>query len=349
MWDNYIGRQIRRCNRNLLAVNLLLLAGLAVYAHANGRYLLNFFSGARVISPAELAAVRDPDELRQFFVRVEGEKSFDTGVQYLEQEIDNDTKQVKSSTVKAEYHVLGLGGKFLVVKTDPGDTGTVYKGALVRMPGDVYGSVVASAVHDEPRLKDMFLPVMLNANDYREEGWWTLGLGLPLLLLIGWNLSKWQKRATDFVNHPIYKRLQSFGQPEQVAQQMETETRMAPAEKIAGVKFSGPWLFRENFFGTDCFRLPELVWVYQKVTQHYTYFIPTGKSFAAVLNDRYGWSIEIRVKKKTLEAFLGRVMRDCPWAALGFSEELKRLWASRAGEFVAAVDERRKAYGKTPS
>jgi hypothetical protein len=40
-----------------------------------------------------------------------------------------------------------------------------------------------------------------------EDGWWTLGISSPLLLLAGWNLSKWKKRARDYASHSIYTRL----------------------------------------------------------------------------------------------------------------------------------------------
>jgi hypothetical protein len=45
MWDNVIGRHIRRANRSLLLTNLALLAVLAVVTLANGRYLVNFLLG----------------------------------------------------------------------------------------------------------------------------------------------------------------------------------------------------------------------------------------------------------------------------------------------------------------
>jgi len=45
MWDNIIGRHIRRTNRNLLLTNLALLAVLATVTLLNGRYLVNFLLG----------------------------------------------------------------------------------------------------------------------------------------------------------------------------------------------------------------------------------------------------------------------------------------------------------------
>ena len=46
--------------------------------------------------------------------------------------------------------------------------------------------------------------------------------------------------------------------------------------------------------------VPDIVWVYKKVTQHSINFIPTGKSFAALLYDRYGYSTEIQASQKKI-------------------------------------------------
>jgi hypothetical protein len=342
MWNNYIGQQIRRCNRNLLITNLLLLGALAAYAWWNGRYLTNFLSGSTDISNSELAELRDPNERGKFFVRVNGDKSFDTGIQSVEQTVDKYTQEVRSTTVKAEYRILRIGGKLLVVKTDPSSSGTVFKGALETMPASVYQQIVTAAIRDEPRLQGMFIPAMLNASDYREEGWWTIGIGIPLLLFAGWNLWKWRKRVSDYTCHPIYRRIACFGTPEQVAEQIEAAIRTNTSQKISRVRFFGPWLFKSSFFGLTYFHIPDLIWVYQKVTKHSTNFIPTGKSFAVVLNDRHGYSSEIQLSKKNVEPLMAHILEVSPWIVAGFSNELKSLWTSRITAFIAAVDERRK-------
>jgi len=342
MWDNFIGQQIRRCNRNLLIANLVLLAAVIAYAEVNWRYLANFVLAATDISSNELADLHDPAERFRFVVRVHGEKSFQTGFQSVEQTVDKYSNRVTSTTVKAEYRILAVGDKLLVVKADPSASGTVFTGALETMPSSVYENVVASAIRDEPRLQGMFVPAMLNANDFAEEGWWTLGIGAPLLLLAIWNLLKWKKRTSDYACHAIYKRVMCFGSPQEVTQQIEAAMRTTPAEEIAGVKLYGPWLFKKSFFGLAFFRIPDLVWVYQKVTRHSVNFIPTGKSFAAFLCDRYGCSTEIQAGREKVESLIKHIVQQCPWIVAGFSKDLENLWKSQKGAFIAAVDERRK-------
>ena len=72
MWDNFIGRQIRRANRNLLIVNVIILLIVGGVVAGNWKYLTNWFRGpapmrlhtaillcAAVAVPA-LAQITDP-------------------------------------------------------------------------------------------------------------------------------------------------------------------------------------------------------------------------------------------------------------------------------------------------
>jgi hypothetical protein len=63
-----------------------------------------------------------------------------------------------------------------------------------------------------------------------------------------------------------------------------------------------------------------------------------GKSFTALLYDRYGYFSEIKASKKDVESVMTQILLQCPWIVAGFTDDLKKLWDSRAAEFVAAVD-----------
>jgi len=129
---------------------------------------------------------------------------------------------------------------------------------------------------------------------------------------------------------------------EQVIQQIEAAILMNPVEKIAGVRLFGPWLFKPSILGLTCFYVPDLVWVYRKVTTHSVNFIPVGQSSEALLYDRYGFSSTTQARKKKVELLMTHITQQSPWIVAGFSKDLEKLWKSRKGEFVAAVDERRK-------
>jgi len=179
-----------------------------------------------------------------------------------------------------------------------------------------------------------------------EAGWWMLGFGSPFLLLAAWNLSKWKQRTWEFTCHPICKRLARFGTVEQVIQQIEAAILINPIETIAGVKLSGPWLFKPSAFGLACFFVPDLVWVYRKVTTHSVNFIPVGQSSEALLYDRDGFSAPTQARKKKVELLMMNITQQSPWIVAGYSKDLAKMWNSRKAEFIAAVDERRKDFAK---
>jgi hypothetical protein len=84
----------------------------------------------------------------------------------------------------------------------------------------------------------------------------------------------------------------------------------------------------------------------QEGTKHSVNFIPTGTSFAALLYDRHGDSLELRAGQKQVEALMSMICQQAPWIAAGFSKDLERLWKSQKTAFIGAVDERRKDLSK---
>ena len=74
MWDNFITRQIRRTNRNLLITGVIFLAGVAALGGAYRRYLYNFAFGPFSIPASELTSISNPDDPRKYFLRVQGDK-----------------------------------------------------------------------------------------------------------------------------------------------------------------------------------------------------------------------------------------------------------------------------------
>jgi hypothetical protein len=185
--------------------------------------------------------------------------------------------------------------------------------------------------------------------DYIANWQCALVMDVPFLLLAGWNLSKWRKRARDYSCHPIFKRLACFGTVEQVIQQIEAAILLNPIEKIAGVKLSGPWLFKPSAFGLTCFHVPDLVWVYRKVTTHSVNLIPVGQSSEALIYDRYGLSLTTQAGKKKIELLMMNITHQSPWIVAGYSKDLAKMWNSRKADFIAAVDERRKGFAKAAS
>ena len=330
MWNNFIGRQVRRSNRNLLLANLLILAGIVLGTVLFWNYLSTFLGTPKNLTDAEIAALSyDKDAGR--IVRISGTESFQSGYQYLE-----------NGRVKAEFAVLDVGDRLVLVKARPGlaPYQSAFVGSVESAPGGVIPDVTQQLRAMYPDRPVNFADYMLNAYDYQDDGWIGLAVGLPLLGLAIWNLFKWKKRSADMSAHPTVAALKVAGQPWQVAQAIEGE--LATAQDIGKLKLTQNWLFGEYFFGLHVRRLQDLAWVYMKVTKHYHGFIPTGKTYAVSLNTVDGGALEVNAKnEKQAQAMVAAIGQHAPFAMLGHSPELESAWTKNRDEFLAAVEQRR--------
>jgi hypothetical protein len=182
----------------------------------------------------------------------------------------------------------------------------------------------------------------------------SLFLSIPLSLVAVWNFVWWNRRTKDFSRHPICKRLALFGPIEQVVQQIETAMQTNSKDKpttavlidsnifYTSFMLFGPWLFKKELFGLICFHVPDIVWLYKKITSHSVNFIPTGKSLAVLLYDRYSSSMEIQVSEQEATLLMRLICQQNPSAVAGFDKHSKSLWRWKRRAFIAAVDERRK-------
>jgi hypothetical protein len=184
---------------------------------------------------------------------------------------------------------------------------------------------------------------------------------IPLWLLVLWNFVMSEKRTADFSCHPLCKRLARIGPIEQVVEQIETAIQTDSKDKPGSIvlidsnvfytsfMLFGPWLFKKEVFGLTCFHVPDIVWLYKKVTSYSVNFIPTGKSSAVLLYDRDASSMEIQVSEQEAKLLMGLICQQSPWAVAGFDKHSKRLWRWKRRAFIAAVDERRKEFSKVPA
>ena len=105
------------------------------------------------------------------------------------------------------------------------------------------------------------------------------------------------------------------------------------------------YLLRSTFFSFDVLRLSDLLWAYKKVTKHSVNFIPTGKTYDAVLAC-YGGRATVKGAEKTVDELLGFAAQRTPWAVFGFSQELETLFAKKTADFCAAVEQRKREWAE---
>jgi hypothetical protein len=270
MLERFIDREIRRTNRNLLLLSgctcmlLLLLCGVT------WRYWYNFLGGPAPINAEALGAITDPGAVTRYFVTAQGDKTVSTGLREITITRSKYTRTERSRRTTAQYvALLTRGRKALLVKSPTETTATTFSGALVPIPADIRGRLGKDI--------EVFLPYMLDAGGFRAPGYWSLGFGVPVMLLSLWGLSLALRRRSDPGQHPLMRRLSSLGQASEIAAHIDREIAAPP-----GATAYGPALLTESFmlrstaFGTAVMRHQDLIWVHGKVTKHSTNGIPTG-------------------------------------------------------------------------
>jgi hypothetical protein len=343
MPETFIGKQIARMNRNLLIINFLLVGTIGALFYANAKYMINFFRGSDRVSTEDLARLRSVDDRFRTFVHVEGKKSISSGIRDIEQQVDKYSNKVESETTKAEYKYLMVGDRILVIKAEPGtpDATTSYSGELVPVPADVQGAVISPVQRDDPAVAGKFLPFMLDTVDYRTTGYWAVGLGVPVLLLGLWNLAKWWGRNQDVASHPVYRRLAAYGNPEMLSHEIDAAVSAGQA-KFGDAFLAGSWIFQASSFALKFMKFDEVVWAYKKVTKHSVNFIPTGKTYSALVCSRTGAILTVSAGEAVVNSLLQALMQGVPWALFGYNAELQAHWTKNRAAFAAAVDERKK-------
>jgi hypothetical protein len=333
---NIVQDTVRNANRRAFiygVLGILILLGVALLSY---RFLANFVRGPVAISNQSLLAVKDPNALDQYYVTVEGDDSFDSGFQKTE------TKDGGPKTITASFVVLQLGRQYLLVQT-PGDLKsdpeTRYTGAVVELPTNVRNQVVPGVEKDLGR-KGALLPFMLDTSDFRSGGYFGIGVGILIAALCLWLIGRAIVRSRDPMKHPIMRSLKRFGQPAEVAEQINREMAN-PHEKAGNVHLLPNWLVVSTGGSLDTTRFDDIAWLYGKVTQHRTNGIPTGKTYSTIIWDCHGKSLTVGGKEQAMADLLKTIVNRAPWAFAGYTAELEKAWRSNRAAVLSAVQQRR--------
>lgn len=337
---NWVEAEAKRANRNLLLVNAALLLALLGALYADRQYYANFILGCKAISAAELGSLTSPSQPFRNFVTVHGTKSASTGYADVIEHIEKSSGRVVSTETKDEYMLLLVGSRALLVKASNSAPAFEFSGQLVPTTSAVQRDLLAPMATSDPELAKMILPFTLNATDYRTQGYWALGLGVPLFLLGCWNCSKALKRGAEPQLAPVWQQVSVYGNAEHLSGQIGSELE-APHTRYKGLHLTQSWLMKKSLFSTWVSPVDDIVWGYKKTTKHSVNFIPTGKSYAAILVGRHRQHIEVNMPQKSVHALLEDLARRVPWAVYGFDTSLDQAWKKDPGGFVAAVDARR--------
>lgn len=167
-----------------------------------------------------------------------------------------------------------------------------------------------------------------------------VAIGVGVLLLSGWNCFKAFRRYGEIQTTPVWRHAAVYGDVEQIAAQIDQELQTGKM-KYGKLMVTPSWIVRRSFFSTWVSPVGDLAWAYKKVTKHYTNFIPTGKSYAAILYGCHRQRLEVSMPQKKTDQLLADLAARVPWAIFGYSKDIAAAWQKDPGGFVATVDSRR--------
>jgi hypothetical protein len=336
--ESWISERIRSVSLRRLVVWTLVLAAGVFLAAVDRRYIANFVGGPYPLAAADLDSIQDIATTPHYYARVGSEKVLDTGLrQYTVRRRDGRETGREES---AAYHAYVMGSHFLIVKTDGGAAPHSIEGRLAAWPSDL-----ESQLFDTQEMRAMrsnFYPFYIDGDSFRRPGYIVIVVALLFLALFAWQaLPAWRAwRNPDA--HALARRIAGWGNPLAVAVEAEREFQH-PHLRAGAWRLGDKYLVHASFFGFDLVRVHDVLWAYKKITKHSVNFIPTGKSYEAVVNC-YGKNVTMPAKEKQVDGILDYLRAKAPWAAQGFSDELMQLWTKRQQEFIVAVEERRQEW-----
>ena len=332
---------VRRSNRNLLLTNAALIVVVFAVAALSSRYLLNFVTGPYDIPRDDVLNLTEPGTLQRYWVTIQGDETIDTGVQ----EVTTRTYAGApiGESVTASYVALLLDDRMLLVRvrTAYTVTDTLFSGALVAMPADEQREIIDEIVEEVPDLEGVFLPVMLDTEPFRAMGFIGLAIGIPVLLIGLFNVFRALRRSLNPGAHPAMQALKAYGPAQSVAALLDAEASGPGVTRAGQATVTPNWLIKTTPLSLDVVRLDDLAWIYKKVTTQRVYFIPTGKTFAAILRGQKGKLVEVAGKEDEVTRVLQAVAHRVPWVFAGYSAEMDKAWRSDQAGVLQAVNERR--------
>src|SRR5260370_13802943 len=233
MWDDFISRQIRRTNRNLCLMGGGILIILGLFLAAGRRDSYNFIFGPFPVQGSELVSISNPDLPKRYFLKVEGEKSFPTGMGELE---EGSKDKLRTAIVAPSVYK-----PLLLVNTPRDNHQLQFTGTLMAVPAEVSNRVVHLWEEKRPDLKGAFLPFMLDATGFRTKRDNLLvaaagaSFGVLGLALIGIAI----RRKLQPERHPLLTQLAKYGGLQEVRMRNYSQNRSeGGGEKLSAVRIT---------------------------------------------------------------------------------------------------------------
>lgn len=160
----------------------------------------------------------------------------------------------------------------------------------------------------------------------------TFGQGIARLLVgLGgaWIFTRFLPRLVNVEETPEIKALASRGVPvalaSQIEEEIQTNSRTLTINRVGTVTITPSWFVRKRFLGLDLVPLSDIVWAFERVTQHYNWFIPAGKSRDVIVR-MATTEISFTCLKGQANEILVEIGRRAPHVLVGWHPDIDALW-----------------------
>ncbi len=341
--DSWIFNRIRATSLRRLTVWTLALVVGVLLATSDHRYIANFLRGPYSLAQSDLDSIRNVTSTPRYFAHVKGERVIDTGIRQYTIHSQNGVETSREES--GAYTALVFGNHFLVVRTAGGEA-TVAEGTLTPWPSELDAQLFDSKAMRS--LRSQFYPFYLDGDSFRRPGYVVITVGIIFLLLFAWQALPAWRAWRDPERHPLAKRIAQWGDPMGLALAAEHEFDNPLMKAKAGWRFGSKYLVRSTFFTFNVLRFQDVLWAYKKVTKHSVNFIPTGKTYEAIVQC-YGGTATIPGREKKVHELLAFVQLRAPWAMYGYSDQLAKTFDKNRQEFARSVEQRRQEWAQKPA
>ena len=337
--ESWITKRIRAIALRRVAVWTLVLIGGLLLATSDQRYLVNFLRGPYPMVQADLDSIADAELTPRYFARVKGERAIDTGIRQYTVHTQNGVETDRNES--GAYRALVLGKRFLIVRDAGLTESDMAEGKLVPRDAGLDAQLFDSK--EMVSLKANFYPFYLDSGSFRRPGYVVIIIAILFLALFAWQVIPAWRALRDPENHPLAARIAKWGDPLGIAVAAEREFDNPMLKAGGGWRLGDTYLIRSRFFSFDLLRLRDLIWGYKKVTKHSVNFIPTGKTYQAILHC-YGGNAAVPAKEARVNEVLQFAQQRAPWAVFGYSDQLAKIWSKEQVEFLKQVEVRRQEW-----
>ena len=192
-------------------------------------------------------------------------------------------------------------------------------------------------------IREKLYSFYIDDDSFREGGYIVLGAWVVFGGLLFIFVRRDWRLLCNPESHPVVARARAWGDPMVVGADAQRESLSLVLKAGGGWRVGERYVIQQALFSFDIFRWSDLLWAYKNVTRRSINFIPTGKSYSAVLHFATGSkaSTAIQAGQKVVDRILEFALERAPWAILGYSAELKTVFDKKPEEFRAAVEQRK--------